>query len=291
VTSSPPNIALIRKVDDLRRRVAHWREAGLSVGLAPTMGALHDGHLSLVKKAKADCDKVVVSLFVNPTQFGPGEDLKAYPRDEESDRALLDGLGVDVLYAPDIDEIYPKDFSTTVRVEGVSEGLCGAVRPVHFAGVATVVSKLLMQVRPDAAYFGEKDYQQLCVIERLVRDLDMDVRIVGVPTVREADGLALSSRNAYLNKNERAIAPALYETLAEIAGKIEAGGDPAKLAAWGREKLLKAGFEKVDYLEVCDAATLAPVSVATGRLRILTAAYLGKARLIDNISARGPEKS
>jgi len=289
VTSSTPNIVLIRKADDLRRRVSHWRDGGLSVGLVPTMGALHDGHLSLVKKAKADCDRVVVSIFVNPTQFGPGEDLAAYPRDEKSDRSLLDALGVDALYAPGVDEIYPQDFSTTVRVEGVSEGLCGAIRPVHFAGVATVVTKLLMQARPDAAYFGEKDYQQLCVIKRLVRDLDMNVRIVGVPTVRESDGLALSSRNAYLKKNERAIAPALYETLIEIAKKIEAGGDPEKLAALGREKLLKAGFRQVDYIEVRDAVTLAPVSVAAGGLRILAAAHLGKARLIDNVSAKGPE--
>jgi len=288
VTSSPPNIALIRKVSDLRRRVSHWRGGGCSVGLVPTMGALHDGHLSLVKKAKADCDRVVVSIFVNPTQFGPTEDLAAYPRDEKNDRSLLDALGVDALYAPGVDEIYPKDFSTIVRVEGVSEGLCGAVRPVHFAGVATVVTKLLMQARPDAAYFGEKDYQQLCVIKRFVRDLDMDVRIVGVPTVREADGLALSSRNAYLNKEERAIAPVLYETLVEIAEKIEAGGDPKQLAALGREKLLKAGFRQVDYLEICDAVTLVPVSVAAGRLRILVAAHLGKARLIDNVSAKGP---
>ncbi|MBT4769057.1 MAG: pantoate--beta-alanine ligase [Rhodospirillaceae bacterium] len=288
MTSSSPNIALIRKVSDLRQRVSHWRGDGCSVGLVPTMGALHDGHLSLVKKAKAECDRVVVSIFVNPTQFGAGEDLAAYPRDEKSDRSLLDALGVDALYAPGVDEIYPKDFSTMVQVEGVSEGLCGAVRPVHFAGVATVVTKLLMQARPDAAYFGEKDYQQLCVIKRLVCDLDMDVRIVGVPTVREADGLALSSRNAYLKKSERLIAPVLYETLIEIAEKIEAGGDPEQLAALGREKLLKAGFRQVDYLEVCDSVTLVPVSVTAGELRILVAAHIGKARLIDNVPAKGP---
>src|SRR5687767_10448448 len=207
------NMAVARSVVALRQAVGEWRAAGLRVGLVPTMGAIHDGHLALVRAARGQCDRVVASLFVNPKQFGPSEDFTAYPRDEATDRAAFARGGVDLVFAPTVEEMYPDGFATTVQVGGPSEGMDGAHRPGHFDGVATVVSKLLLQCLPDAAYFGEKDYQQLTVVRRMVRDLDIPVRIEGVPTVREADGLALSSRNVYLSPPERQIAPLLYRVL------------------------------------------------------------------------------
>src|SRR5262249_21507821 len=243
-----------------------------------------EGHLALVRGAQAECQRVVTTLFVNPTQFGPNEDLAAYPRDEAADRAKLAALGVDALFAPALGEMYAPNASTTVAVGGLTEHLCGPFRPGHFAGVATVVTKLLLQSLPDAAYFGEKDYQQLQVIRRLARDLDIPVHIVGVPTVRDADGLALSSRNAYLSPNERAAALALPRTLTAIAETLaRSPKDVARQVAWGRDQLGDAGFSKIDYVEVCDAETLQPLDQVSGLARVFGAAWMGRTRLIDNV--------
>jgi pantoate--beta-alanine ligase len=278
------SIDTCRSVSELRARVAEWRKAGESVGIVPTMGALHDGHLALVRRAQADNRRSIVTLFVNPTQFGPNEDLTAYPRDEAADRDRLAALGVDLLFAPGIAEMYAPDAATTVIVARLTEHLCGPFRPGHFAGVATIVTKLLLQSLPDTAYFGEKDYQQLQVIRRLARDLDIPVRIVGVPTVRDADGLALSSRNAYLSPNERAAALALPRTLAIIAERLaHSPHDVARQTAWGRDQLSAGGFTKIDYVEVCDAESLQPLVRARGPARVFGAAWMGRTRLIDNL--------
>ncbi len=277
-------ISVIRTVPKLRDQVSAWRSRNQRIGLVPTMGALHEGHLALVKRALETCNRVVVSLFVNPTQFGENEDLSTYPRDEAADRAILGELGVNVLYAPTMEEMYPQGLVTSVRVPELAEGLCGAFRPGHFAGVATVVTKLFSQSLPDMAVFGEKDYQQLQVIRGLVRDLDIPVHIEAVATVREADGLALSSRNAYLSPAERAIAPTLFRALIQAAAAIEAGGDVRDLIEEGERALLEGGFSKVDYFEACDALTLKAVSDAHAPARILAAAHLGTTRLIDNVA-------
>ncbi len=277
-------ISVIRTVPKLRDQVSAWRSRNQRIGLVPTMGALHEGHLALVKRALETCNRVVVSLFVNPTQFGENEDLSAYPRDEAADRAILGELGVHVLYAPTMEEMYPQGLVTSVRVPELAEGLCGAFRPGHFAGVATVVTKLFSQSLPDMAVFGEKDYQQLQVIRGLVRDLDIPVHIEAVATVREADGLALSSRNAYLSPAERAIAPTLFRALIQAAAAIKAGGDVRDLIEEGERALLEGGFSKVDYFEACDALTLKAVSDAHAPARILAAAHLGTTRLIDNVA-------
>lgn len=259
--------------------------------MVPTMGALHEGHLSLVRAAKALDARVVVSIFVNPTQFGPNEDFDAYPRTEEADAALLRAEDVAILWAPPVREMYPAGFATSVRVWGVSDGLDGAARPGHFDGVATVVSKLFGQVRPDIALFGEKDYQQLAVIRRFTADLNLGVEIVGVPTARAPDGLALSSRNAYLTHAERAAALALPRALEEAARAIAAGGAVAPALAVAETLLLDAGFVSVDYVSLCDAATLEPVESLTGPCRLLAAARIGidrpnnfTTRLIDNLA-------
>jgi pantoate--beta-alanine ligase len=276
-------LPVARRVVELRRSIAGWRRAGETVALVPTMGALHAGHLALVTRARELCDRVVASIFVNPSQFGPNEDFTRYPRDEAGDAAKLAQARCDLLYAPVVEEIYPPGFAVTVTAGTIAEGLDGRFRPGHFAGVATVVTKLLLQAQADVACFGEKDYQQLQVIRRLTRDLDIPVRIEGVPTVREGDGLALSSRNAYLSPEERAIAPALQRTLREVARRIESGETIAAVLDAGRHELARAGFTKVDYLEACDAETLAPLTEADRPGRILTAAWLGRTRLIDNI--------
>ncbi len=276
-------LAVVRTVADLRTAVARWRTAGETVGLVPTMGALHAAHMALVDRAQALCDRTIATIFVNPAQFGPDEDFAAYPRREARDIELLEAARVDLLFAPAVAEVYPDGFATSVSVAGVSEGLCGDHRPGHFDGVATVVTKLLLQSLPDVAVFGEKDYQQLQVIRRLARDLDIPVRIEPLPTVREADGLAISSRNVYLSAEERAIAPRLYAVLAETAADIAGGSLPAEAAATGLEVLHAAGFTRVEYLEARDAETLAVAD--TGRpLRVLAAAWLGDTRLIDNVA-------
>ena len=285
--SRPDGLERLRTVAELRQAVAVWRAEAQSVGLVPTMGALHDGHLGLVRAARAACDRVVVSVFVNPTQFGPTEDYEVYPRDETGDMAKLEALGVDLVFAPEVEEIYPLGFATAVKVRGLTEGLCGASRPHHFEGVTTVVTKLLLQALPDAAYFGEKDYQQLQVIRRLVRDLDIPVRIEGVATVREADGLALSSRNAYLSPAERRIAPALHRTLRDLCESLVAAA-PVSAEVVAREvdgakrALEAAGFTRIEYLEVRDAETLEPATELSRPARALAAAWLGDTRLIDN---------
>jgi pantoate--beta-alanine ligase len=248
------------------------------------MGALHDGHISLVRRARRDCGLVVASLFVNPTQFGENEDFDSYPRDEARDLALFGKHGVDIVYAPHVEEMYPDGFGITVTVSGVTEGLCGATRPGHFDGVTTVVSRLFDHCRPDAAYFGEKDYQQLKVIQQMVRDLDLSIRIVGIPVVRERDGLALSSRNAYLDVSERRIAPALQGTMRAVAGRLAAGIDLDAQCRWGRDALLSAGFDSVDYFEIRDGETLKPVDGFRPGLRIFAAAWLRETRLIDNLA-------
>lgn len=278
--------AVARTVADLRRQVAAWRQAGDRIALVPTMGALHEGHLSLVNLARGKAERVVTSIFVNPTQFAPHEDFDAYPRDEARDSALLAEVGCDLLYAPTVDEMYAQGFSTTVTVAGVSEPLDGQARPTHFAGVATVVAKLLLQCAPDVAVFGEKDYQQLQVIKRLVADLDIPVEVIGAPTARAADGLALSSRNAYLTPAERQAAPTLARALNRAAERLRAGDPVDAVEAEGRATLEAAGFVRIDYFEARGAADLSrqgpgPIS---GDTRLLAAALMGKTRLIDNLA-------
>ncbi len=289
VAARSSGFATARTVAALRVRVRDWRAEGFTVALVPTMGALHKGHGALMDAARRAADRVIVSLFVNPTQFGPTEDFTAYPRDESRDAAFCDGRGVDLLYAPGVAEMYPTGFATSVHVAGLTEGLCGAFRPGHFDGVATVVAKLLTQAEPDTAIFGEKDFQQLAVIRRLNRDLDLGVNIIGVPTVREADGLAVSSRNAYLSVEERAVAPALHRTLVDAARQVRGGARIPAVTAGAREDLLRAGFRAVDYVECVDAETLKPLAEydAARPARILGAAHLGRARLIDNLSIAG----
>jgi len=277
-------VQIVRDVESLRNAVDALRSDGGRVAFVPTMGALHDGHMALVAEARRRAAHVVASIFVNPTQFAPNEDLSTYPRREATDARMLEEEGCDILWAPDAAAMYPEGHSTTISVAGVSEGLCGASRPGHFDGVATVVAKLFNQVRPDIALFGEKDYQQLTVIRRMVRDLDMAVEIVGVPTQREADGLALSSRNAYLSEEERQAARALPRALGEAASAIAGGADVAEALAKAAEKLAKAGFNPVEYVELRDAETLEPLSALDRPARLLAAARLGRTRLIDNLA-------
>lgn len=284
MSDEPLPLPVARSVAALRRTVDAWRASGLRIGFVPTMGALHAGHLSLVELAKSRADRVVVSIFVNPTQFAPHEDFNKYPRQEAADAARLAAFGVDLLYAPSVDEMYPAGAATTVTVDVVTRRLDGVFRPTHFAGVATVVTKLLNQVRPDLAVFGEKDYQQLLVVKRLAADLDLGVDIVPGPTVREADGLAMSSRNAYLSEEDRATASFLPSTLQLIAAQLRAGGDAAPILEAGRSQLLKAGFREVQYLDLADAQTLEALERADRPARLLVAALVGHTRLIDNIA-------
>jgi pantoate--beta-alanine ligase len=303
-------------VKSLRETVAAWRAAGETIALVPTMGALHRGHLTLVERARERATRVVVSIFVNPTQFGPNEDFDHYPRPRQKDLLMLREEGADAAWLPTVEEMYPQGFATNVTVKGISEGLDGAARPGHFDGVATVVAKLLLQAMPDVALFGEKDYQQLCVIKRLVADLNIPVRIEGVPTVREASGLALSSRNQYLSAAEHEIAPQLYMTLKDLASMLRNdqsvipaqagiqsmthqhyGSDSKKMdprlrgddklkgvLEQARIDLLKAGFSRIDYLELRAEDSLAPMQAYSGPARLLVAAWLGKTRLIDNVA-------
>jgi pantoate--beta-alanine ligase len=277
-------VQIIRDLSTLYDALDALRASGGTVAMVPTMGALHDGHLTLVRTARTRADHVVVSIFVNPSQFGPNEDFDAYPRQEEADAALLRAEGVAILWAPGVGVMYPDGFATSVHVSGVSEGLDGAARPGHFDGVATIVSKLLGQVRPDVALFGEKDYQQLAVIRRMASDLNLRVTIEGVPTVRAPDGLALSSRNAYLSSAEREAALALPRALQDAAAAIRTGMavDDALRAA--RDALAASGFARIDYVALCDADSLAPLATLDRPARLLAAAVLGRTRLIDNIA-------
>ncbi|MFZ1989790.1 MAG: pantoate--beta-alanine ligase [Alphaproteobacteria bacterium] len=277
-----PNI--VRTVAALRAQVREWRASQLSIAMVPTMGALHEGHLSLCRLALEQADRLVVSIFVNPKQFAPTEDLSAYPRPFEADVAKLQSIGTHTVFAPAVDEIYPVNFSTLVHVGGVSEGLCAVARPPHFDGVSTVVTKLLLQCLPDVAVFGEKDYQQLQVIKRLVRDLDIPVEIIPGPTVREPDGLAMSSRNAYLTHNERGVAPMLYRVLQLLADAIKGGAIIELVIDQGIAALKSAGFDPIEYLELRDAEMLEPLTKLDRPARLLVAARLGKTRLIDNIA-------
>ena len=274
---------IARTIADLRRHIATWRKGDERVGLVPTMGALHQGHMVLVRAARVECARVVASIFVNPKQFAPTEDLGSYPRREAADLNMLRSAGVDLVFIPALHEMYPPDFATLVQVSGLTEGLCGAHRAGHFDGVTTVVTKLLIQALPDIAYFGEKDYQQLTVVRRLARDLNIPVLIAGVPTVREADGLALSSRNVYLSAEERRIAPNLARVLRSVAAAL--AGDPTVVQreiARGSAALQQSGFT-VEYLEIREAETLAVTSEVTARSRIFAAVRLGTTRLIDNM--------
>ena len=277
------NFTTARTVSELRQVIGEWRRAGLSVGLVPTMGALHEGHFSLVDRSVMENDRTCVSLFVNPKQFSPTEDFDLYPRDEAADAQALQGRGVNVLFAPAVEEMYPADAATSVSVPGLGDVLEGEFRDGFFTGVATVVSKLLIQSMADRAYFGDKDYQQLRVIRRLTADLNIPVQIIGCPIIREEDGLALSSRNAYLTTEERAIAPALHAVLLKMVSAIQSGADSASAVRDGTQHLLSVGFMKVDYLAVVDPETLLPLSSTTGPCRVLGAAWLGKTRLIDNV--------
>jgi pantoate--beta-alanine ligase len=276
---------VLRDVAALREAVDGFRRAGDTVALVPTMGALHEGHLELVRLALKTCCRVVVSIFVNPTQFAPSEDFDAYPRTFEADLTALGRLDADLVWAPSVGAMYPDGFAARVVPEGPAcVGLEDAARPHFFSGVATVVTKLLLQCRPDIAVFGEKDYQQLKVVTRMVADLDLAVRVVGAPTVREADGLAMSSRNTYLSPDERAVAPTLYRVLTLCASRIAAGRSIATVLAEGREAIERAGF-RLDYLEARHAESLQPVTAAiAGPLRLLVAAVIGSTRLIDNIA-------
>jgi len=276
-------LPIVRTVAGLRAQVAAWRRQGKTVALVPTMGALHAGHMALVERAGALADQVVASVFVNPTQFAPHEDFDRYPRDEAGDAAKLAEAGCHLLYAPSVAEMYAEGRCTTVTVGGPAEGLCGAFRPQMFGGVALVVTKLFLQALPDVAVFGEKDYQQLQVIRRFTRDLDIPVRVEGAPTVREADGLAMSSRNAYLGADERARAPALYAALTEAAAALSGGGAVGPVLEATKARIAAAGFGSIDYVELRDADTLAPVDRVERPARLLAAAWMGKARLIDNV--------
>jgi len=284
MSSMNVSLVTVRDVESLRRRIQGWRREGRTVALVPTMGALHKGHTTLMERAKRMADRVVATIFVNPKQFNPSEDFSTYPRRETEDFEMLNAAGVHLLFAPDVAAMYPQGFSTNIQVGGFASELEGAHRPGHFDGVATVVCKLLLQAQPDIALFGEKDYQQLVVIRRLVADLNIPVDVIGVETVREADGLAMASRNAYLSPEERAQAPALYAALTAAAKAIAAGGDIAAVTAAAREQIGAAGFGAVDYVEARHAETFAPLGSNTEPGRVLVAARLGRARLVDNVA-------
>jgi pantoate--beta-alanine ligase len=284
ISSARSGVTLVRAKPDLRTALAQARAEGASIALVPTMGSLHEGHLSLLGAARAECDVVVMSLFVNPTQFGPSEDFERYPRDEERDLKLAGEAGVDIVFAPPVEEVYPRGFATAVEVSGMTEVLCGDPRrrgPEHFRGVTTVVAKLLNSVQPDVAYFGQKDAQQVAVIRRMVLDLDFPVRIEAPPIVREPDGLAMSSRNAYLDPPERRRAAAISRALATVSAAAREGTLAEALAA-GRRELEAAGIEP-EYLEARDPVSLEPVAEADGPALVAVAARVGGARLIDNV--------
>ncbi|MEW6517034.1 MAG: pantoate--beta-alanine ligase [candidate division FCPU426 bacterium] len=276
---------LITAIKDIRLLTERWRRNGKSIGLVPTMGALHEGHQSLIREARRACDRVVVTLFVNPLQFSPAEDLETYPRDLKKDLRLVSAEKVEVLFAPAKEDMYPEGFSTrVVPSDRLTQPLCGQSRPEHFTGVATVVAKLISQVRPHRAFFGQKDYQQWLVIKRVLADLNLGCEPILLPTVREADGLARSSRNVYLNKEERAVAPALYQALKLAEGMLQVGErNPKEVLEAVRKRLRSEPLITIDYVSVRNADTLEDLNILTGRVLVAVAVRLGKARLIDNI--------
>ncbi|WP_192247867.1 pantoate--beta-alanine ligase [Mesorhizobium caraganae] len=277
------SVPIVRTVDELRTIAAEWRRSGASIAVVPTMGALHEGHLSLGRAALQKADRIIVTLFVNPKQFNSAADLAAYPRTESQDAAKLALLGAHLLYVPDAVEIYPAGFATTVSVSGISQGLCGTFRPGHFDGVATVVAKLFLQTGADFAFFGEKDFQQLQLVRRMVQDLDIPITVVCCPTVREADGLALSSRNFRLSPAERAIAPNLALVLIETAERLARGSPVLPTLAEARAAILAAGYRDIEYLELRGETDLQPMTSLDRPARLLAAAWLGETRLIDNV--------
>jgi pantoate--beta-alanine ligase len=274
---------IYRTVADLRAQARQWKAAGQTVGVVPTMGALHDGHLSLARRARAECERVITTIFVNPKQFNNPEDLKKYPRTLEADAELLATVPVDAIFAPPVEEVYPEGFITTVTMQGVAQPLEGYMRPGHFDGVATVVTKLFGMTLADRGYFGQKDWQQLQVVLRLVRDLNIPVQVVGCETIREADGLAMSSRNVRLTAEGRARAPVLYAAITRAADDIRAGHADRMAIREAAETMRAAGFERVEYIELRDAETLMPSDDPTRPRRMLAAAWLDGVRLIDNI--------
>lgn len=275
---------IIRSLPELRAKVAGWKKAGETVGVVPTMGALHQGHLSLVRAAKAGTGRVIVTIFVNPKQFNNPEDLENYPRTEEDDARKLAPFGVDAIYVPDGDTMYPQGFATNVSVTGVTDAMEGQHRPGHFDGVATVVTKLFLQTQADRAYFGNKDYQQLLLVQQLARDLDIPIEVIGCPTIREEDGLALSSRNLLLSDRARIIAPALNQAMQDAAAQIQKGGDVTAALTAAADQVVAAGFIDVEYIELRSAASLAPLTELSEPARLLAAASLAGVRLIDNIA-------
>ena len=275
---------IVRTVAELRSHISMWRTEGLSVALVPTMGSLHAGHLSLMKVGKERSDRVIATIFVNPLQFAPNEDFETYPRREDSDIRKLVEEDIDLLFAPDVNEMYRPDATTTINVGGLTDCLCALSRPGFFDGVATVVTKLLLQALPDLAIFGEKDYQQLLVIKRLATDLDIPVEIIGAPTIREEDGLALSSRNVYLDTKSRSIAPSMYSILNQYASDISNGNDIKKSLQLAKQNMQKSGFEKIEYLDLRSSQTLQACNDIKKPSRLFAAAWLGSTRLIDNLA-------
>ena len=273
---------IVGTVKEVREQVKEWKKQGLSVGFVPTMGYLHEGHKSLMDAARKGNDKVVVSIFVNPMQFGPTEDLATYPRDLDHDAALCESAGVDLIFHPEPEEMYEKDFCSFVDMTGLTEGLCGKTRPIHFRGVCTVVNKLFNIVTPDHAYFGQKDGQQLAVIKRMVRDLNMDIEIIGCPIVREEDGLAKSSRNTYLSSEERKAALILSKTVALGKELAKTEKDANKVVEAMKKNIETEPLAKIDYVEAVDALSMAPVEKLEGTCMLAMAVYIGKTRLIDN---------
>jgi pantoate--beta-alanine ligase len=276
-------IKIVSTAHDVGNALRSWRQAGEKIGFVPTMGSLHDGHMALVKKSRNTADRTIVSIFVNPAQFGPNEDFRSYPRPLEADRSLLTDAGCDLLFAPSVEEMYPPGFVTKIDPGQLATVLEGAFRPGHFSGVATVVAKLLIQVMPDYAFFGEKDYQQLLIVRQTVQDLCIPTKIVSLPIVREADGLALSSRNVYLSPEERQKALVLSATLRHSADYILEGRNVNHVLDQGRIRIAQAGLN-LDYLDICATETLAPIREIKDTARILVAAHIGKTRLIDNMA-------
>ena len=275
---------VVHTIKDLRKKVQKWRKSGDTVALIPTMGALHDGHLSLVSIGRLHCKRTIVTIFVNPIQFGKNEDLTKYPSNLMQDKLILEKAEVDLLFVPSVKEIYPSEFATKISVRGISQDMCGATRPGHFEGVATIVTKLFLLAMPDSAIFGEKDFQQLQVIRRLTADLNIPVKIISGPTVRNSDGLAMSSRNSYLSETERKIAPTLYRSLRLAVQAIKANNQNIEgICEEARQSILTAGFLSVDYLDVRDENTMLVATKLKGAERIFCAARLKGARLIDNL--------